>query len=57
MKPNEFECFLCKGIFEKDWSDEEALKELKSVFDKPVEECELVCDDCYRMIGLGPGRQ
>jgi len=51
MKDNEYQCYICKGIFEKGQSDEEAVKELDSVF--PLftpDESELVCDDCYHDI-------
>lgn len=48
MKPNEFQCYKCKGVFEKGWSDEEALAELAHNFAAPQEDCELICDDCYQ---------
>jgi len=48
MKDNEYQCAICKEVFEKEWSDEEALAELKENFgDISTEDCELVCDDCY----------
>jgi hypothetical protein len=52
MKPNEYKCAACGGVFEKGWSDEEALAELDATFGVPVEDCALVCDDCYREMGL-----
>lgn len=53
LKPNEYQCAKCCGVFEKGWSDEEAMEEAvakKSVpfSGIPVEECETLCDDCYK---------
>jgi len=55
MKDNEFKCFHCGGVFEKDWTDEEAKAE--SIINgftgdnyTPDELC-IVCDDCY-IIGM-----
>ncbi len=49
-----YRCALCKGVFEKGWSDEEAKAEYGQVFPgKPLEEADVVCDDCYKRIGLG----
>jgi len=51
IKENEYKCASCGEIFEKDWSDEEALEERNEVFGNvPDSECDLVCDDCYRKI-------
>ena len=48
MKPNEYQCAVCNGVFEKGWSDEEAREELGENFPWcSVNDCELVCDDCY----------
>ena len=49
MKANEYKCAICGGIFEKGWTDEEAIKEMKDNFGKEmtVDDCGLVCDDCY----------
>lgn len=47
-----YKCSACGGTFEKGWSDEEAKKELADKFDVPVEECAIVCDDCYKKMGL-----
>jgi hypothetical protein len=47
-----FKCVLCGGEFEKGWSDDEAKDELDETFPGiSTEECDLVCDDCYKMIG------
>lgn len=54
MKPNEYKCTCCKGIFTKGWSDEEAKAELADTFPGfEEEECDLVCDDCYKKMGFG----
>lgn len=54
MKMNEYQCTLCKGVFEKAWSEEEALTELGETFPGVgTDDCALVCDDCYKAIGLG----
>jgi hypothetical protein len=44
-----FRCFICKEVFKKGWSDEEALSELNA--NHPgisPEDCGQVCDDCYQ---------
>lgn len=54
MKPNEYRCAVCKGVFEKGWSEEEAQSELGEVFPEfTTDECDLVCDDCYKKMGFG----
>lgn len=51
MKKNEYKCDSCKGVFEKAWSDEEALAEMERDFPSlPEEERAVVCDDCYKKI-------
>lgn len=50
MKKDEFKCSVCKQIFESAWSEEEAEEELKKNFGVPKEDCDAVCDDCYRNI-------
>lgn len=50
MKLNKYQCSMCHGIFEKGWSDEEALNELKEKFNISVEKCNIVCDTCYKKI-------
>jgi hypothetical protein len=45
-----FKCENCKGVFNKEWSDEEAEAEWQSVFEKHAQanqERGMVCDDCY----------
>ena len=50
MKKNEFKCAICKGVFGKGLTDGEAEKRLKEEFGEHwiTEECEVVCDDCYK---------
>ena len=45
-------CAMCKGIFEKETPEEEAVDELHELFgpDVEVEDCDLVCDDCFEKI-------
>jgi hypothetical protein len=46
---NEFKCTVCLEVFEKGISDEEAMEEKSILFnDVPIEECKLVCDDCFQ---------
>ena len=47
-KVEKYKCQVCKGTFEKGWSDDEAKKEHGKNFpDVPLEETGLVCDNCY----------
>jgi hypothetical protein len=48
----EFTCALCKGIFEKGWSDEAAMKEMTDVLGEVPEDepLDIVCDDCFNEI-------
>lgn len=48
-----YKCCMCDKVFEKGWSDEEALKESKNNFGDVLEdELEVVCDDCYQICRL-----
>ena len=51
MKNNEFQCSACKNIYEKGWTDEEAVAENEALYgDKSIssgEPQEVVCDDCF----------
>jgi hypothetical protein len=50
MKKGKFKCKSCGGVFKKDWTDEEALAELKENFgDISTKDCDLICDDCYKI--------
>lgn len=53
MKANQYQCAMCKGVFDKGWSDEEANQELIDNFGKDIAENEpldIVCDPCYQKI-------
>lgn len=51
LKKNEYQCAMCKGIFDKGWSDEEAKEEFYERHPTiPIEETDLVCDPCYLKI-------
>jgi DNA-directed RNA polymerase subunit RPC12/RpoP len=46
-----YKCRGCGGIFEADWSDEEARAETEVVFPGlPPAERAIVCDVCYKLI-------
>ena len=50
---NQYRCSMCGGVFDKGWSDDEAKKELDATFPGiKVEDCDVVCDDCYKKIGF-----
>ena len=51
LKPNEYKCAKCGGIFQNDWSEKGALLEQSENFPGVgVEDCEVVCDDCYKLL-------
>ena len=53
LKANEYQCALCKGVFNFGWSEEEATIELEKNFPGITkEDCAIVCDDCYKQMGL-----
>lgn len=48
---NTYKCAMCQQIYEKGWTDEEAKAELKENFSRDdTDNCELVCDDCFKNI-------
>jgi hypothetical protein len=51
--PEQYTCAMCGEIKNKGWSDEEALAELDATFGVPVEQCDIVCDSCYKRMGFG----
>lgn len=58
LKANEYQCAMCKGVFEKGWTDEEALSEMDRDFGAvPPSERAVVCDDCYRTLPCGAGKE
>lgn len=51
--PNEFTCSVCGNTYEKGRSDEEAVEELSTHFPGfEVEDCDVVCDNCFKQMGL-----
>jgi hypothetical protein len=51
LEKNEFRCAMCKGIFVKGRSDEEAFSEhLQRSPNIPIEETEIICDICFVII-------
>lgn len=54
LKQNEYRCKMCLNVYEKEWSDEEALNESKEIFggDPTVENSDVVCDDCWKKLGF-----
>ena len=51
IKENEYKCAMCKNVYQKGWTEEEAQNELEENFGHhEPEECDLVCDDCYNEI-------
>lgn len=45
---------MCLKTFESERSDEVAEKEMKENFgDIPLEDCDVICDDCYQSITIG----
>lgn len=45
----QYTCAACGETYDKGWSDEEAEGELAETFPGfDVEECSLVCDDCFQ---------
>lgn len=48
QSPDTYECCLCHGTFTKGWTDDEAMAELETKYPgMPLEECGIVCDDCF----------
>lgn len=52
LKPGEFRCAHCGGVFEKEWTEERALLEYRKIFGKLPDAIKddkaSLCDDCYR---------
>ncbi len=52
--PNQYRCAACGGIFHNDWSAKNAEAELSVKFpDFTPDDCDIVCDDCYKAMGFG----
>lgn len=51
MESNQFICEQCGGVFDKEVTDEEAMKESKEIFgDIPQNQLAIVCDDCFKKV-------
>lgn len=54
LKENEFQCSLCKGVFEKARTDEEAHQEAIENFGEEIandeEEMMILCSDCFALV-------
>lgn len=49
--PETYTCAICGRIFEKTWSDDEAIAEMQFFFGQVTEsERAIICDDCYQKI-------
>ena len=52
LKPGEFRCAQCGGVFEKLWTEERALAEYWKIFGKLPDALKKakaeLCDACYR---------
>jgi rubredoxin len=49
MTENTYKCAACGGVFEKAWSDEEAIKESTALWENlSEEESEVICDSCFQ---------
>lgn len=48
IKKNEFQCNNCKGIFNKAWTDEQAMEEADMVWGELGEDPAIICDDCFK---------
>lgn len=52
IKPGQYRCEMCNKIFDFGWSEEEAKAEAKSK-GLDVNDCGIVCDDCYKKTPWG----
>ena len=53
LTPEEFQCAVCRGVFEKGWTEEEALAERDALWGPEVEAGDAfsqVCDDCWKKL-------
>lgn len=62
LQKNEYLCESCGNIYEKGWSDQEAMAEKNTIFpDAPMSECGIVCEPCFQKIssyfGINPNRR
>ncbi len=54
LKPGEFRCEQCGGVFEEEWTEELALAEYRKIFGKLPDAIKddkaSLCDCCYRKL-------
>lgn len=51
VRENEYQCALCEELFTKTWDDQEAMAETVKIFGPvPQDQCEIVCDNCFRKV-------
>ena len=54
LKPGEFRCKQCRGVFEKVWTEERALAEYWKIFGKLPDELKKakaeLCNACYKKL-------
>lgn len=53
LKEDEYQCGMCGNVYEKEWTDEEALQESEENFGVEMAnntDSDTVCDDCYKKI-------
>jgi hypothetical protein len=50
----QYTCSMCEGIYEAEWTEEEALAERDILWgDVSIEDCDVVCDDCFKLVTGG----
>ncbi len=51
MKPDLFKCAGCEEVFQKGWTDEDAVKEMnETVGEIPLESRVVLCSVCYVLV-------
>ena len=52
LKDNEYQCAHCGEVYEKGWSEEEALKEANDIWTPEALDAgtAVICDDCFKEI-------
>lgn len=53
MKPETYTCDMCGQVYEKAWTDDEAMAEAEENFGPEITQADpsqiaIVCDDCYQ---------
>jgi len=51
LAPNEYRCMLCGQVYEKGWSEEEAMAESRAIWGQiPQQNLAVICDECWQKI-------